>query len=173
MLTPILPPHKTRSASSWERQWGSLASSCSPIESKPGWVRAQYPTPSTSAPTTGGVQKREVRTQSSQPAIHPNMKSVSRRPFWCPIIHSVIRHLQELLRSIPGTVLGSWEIPNAIFHPLQSLQSASRGTGGPSVGERDEAWGVREPQVHCWRGCRTLQPFWKGISQNLENPEML
>ena len=53
---------------------------------------------------------------------------------------------------IPGTVLGLWKIPNPIFHPLQNLQSASKGTRDLSVGERDEAWGVRKLQAHRRRG---------------------
>lgn len=88
----------------------------------------------------------EGSENSEQSACNPSTREVSQsQAFLVPhhsFIHQTLR--QELLHSIPGTVLGSWEIPNPIFHPLQSLQSASRGTGGPSVGERDEAWGVRE-----------------------------
>lgn len=93
----------------------------------------------------GCAEEGSENSEQSAWAIHPHVKSVSRRPFWCPIIHSFIRHLDKnCCIAYQATVLGSWEIPNPIFHPCRVCSLPAEGQGAPVLGKGTRPGGVRE-----------------------------
>lgn len=99
MSTPIFPPHKTRSASSQEKQWGSLASCV--IQLRTSRARAQHLTLLYIYPPTweqgGGCLLGEARNQDVYPR-DPQHGPTASLP-GAAIIHS---HLHTCIHSSSG-----------------------------------------------------------------------